>query len=129
MSALVRAIKTMQVRGAPAIGVAGAMGIALAVQKASKTAKTKRELMNKINKDARSLEHARPTAVNLAWGVKEATNFLRQLPDDINPRYAAKREIEFVKSLADKDVSVNKELSKIGQSLIHNNASILTHCK
>ena len=125
---LVHAIKTMQVRGAPAIGVAGAMGIALAARKASKSAKNKSELLNKIKKDAKSLEHARPTAVNLAWGVKEAIDFLKELPDSIDPRDAAKKEIEFVKKLADKDVNVNKELSKIGQELIQRNASILTHC-
>jgi methylthioribose-1-phosphate isomerase len=125
---LVRAIKTMQIRGAPAIGVAGAMGIALAIRKASKTAKTKNELLSKIMRDADSLKHARPTAVNLAWGVTEAINFLKTLPESIDPREASKKEIEFVKRLADKDVNANKELSALGQELIQTDASILTHC-
>jgi methylthioribose-1-phosphate isomerase len=119
----------MQIRGAPAIGVAGAMGVAMAVFKASRSARSKSEVLRKIKKDANAIEHARPTAINLAWGVREAINFLKQLPDSVDPKYAARKEIEFVKELADKDVNINKELSRIGQELIQNNARILTHCK
>jgi methylthioribose-1-phosphate isomerase len=126
---LVHAIKTMQIRGAPALGVAGAMGVAMAAKREAKFAKSKEELLNKIEKNAFDLEHARPTAVNLAWGVREAINFLKHLPEGIDPQEAADKAIEFVKELADKDVNANKELSKIGQELIQNNARILTHCK
>jgi methylthioribose-1-phosphate isomerase len=119
----------MQIRGAPAIGIAGAMGVALSVRKASMNSKSKLELLNKIKKDAESLQNARPTAVNLAWGVSQAVNFLKELPNSIDPSNAAEKEIEFVKKLADNDVRANKELSSLGKELIKDGASILTHCK
>jgi methylthioribose-1-phosphate isomerase len=125
---LIRSIKNMQIRGAPAIGVAGAMGVAMAAARAAKVARTKIDLLNEIKKDAEALERARPTAVNLAWGVARAMEYLNRLPSDTNPEEAVKKVIEFVKQLADADVSINRELSKIGQRLIRNNARILTHC-
>ena len=123
---LVSSIKTMQVRGAPALGVAGAMGVALAVKAASISGS--RDLLEAISGDADSLKDARPTAVNLSWGVERALAFLRDHPGKIGNESAFRKLVRFVKALADEDVETNKNLSEIGQALIPNNASVLTHC-
>jgi methylthioribose-1-phosphate isomerase len=126
---LVHAIKTMQIRGAPAIGVAGAMGVALSISEGLGRKLNLQQLNKKIRRDSGALIAARPTAVNLAWGVNAALDFLSSLPDKLDSAARARKLIGFVKDLADKDVDVNKKLSRIGQELIKNNASILTHCK
>ncbi|MEO6886553.1 MAG: S-methyl-5-thioribose-1-phosphate isomerase [Jatrophihabitantaceae bacterium] len=70
IDALIAAISTLAVRGAPALGVAGAMGVALLARLDAST--------ESVRSDAARLRAARPTAVNLAWGVDRA---LRRLPD------------------------------------------------
>ena len=128
VDSLVKAIKTMQIRGAPAIGVAGAMGVALSLIRGIEEELTPKQLEEKIHKDAHELSDARPTAVNLAWGVESALDFLKSLPQSMEPKEESERLIQFVKDLADKDVDANKTLSKLGQKLIHDNSSVLTHC-
>ncbi|MEX2059915.1 MAG: S-methyl-5-thioribose-1-phosphate isomerase, partial [Nitrosopumilaceae archaeon] len=63
------AIKTMVVRGAPAIGVSGAFGLALATLQSK--AKTKEKLLEDLEKARKMLFETRPTAVNLAWGLEK----------------------------------------------------------
>jgi methylthioribose-1-phosphate isomerase len=125
---VIDAIKTMKVRGAPAIGVAGAMGIALAVGR-SKT-KTRGELMKDLEPSAIALKAARPTAVNLAWGVDGALHYLQDhLPESFaDPRVPRELIVAFVKDLADKDVATNKKLSDLGAKLFRSGDSVLTHC-
>lgn len=125
---LVKAIKTMQIRGAPAIGVAGAMGVALSLVRGIEEGLDPKQLEERIHRDAHELSEARPTAVNLAWGVESALNFLKSLPSNMDPNEESERLIQFVKELADRDVDANKTLSKLGQKLIHDNSSVLTHC-
>ncbi|MCL5067829.1 MAG: S-methyl-5-thioribose-1-phosphate isomerase [Thaumarchaeota archaeon] len=125
---LVHAIQTMQIRGAPALGVAGAMGIALSSTTHMK-ANSKSQLIGLIKKDALSIKNARPTAVNLPWGVEQALGFVHdQLPESVTGKEASEKIIEFVKALADEDVQINRKLSRLGQSLIRTNSTILTHC-
>ena len=66
------AIKTLVVRGAPAIGVSGALGLALAVLQS--TATTKDELISDLEKAKQILFATRPTAVNLGWGLEKIMN-------------------------------------------------------
>lgn len=66
---VVEAIRTMVVRGAPAIGVAGAMGVALAAQRAAMGGATSEDARAEVARAAAGLREARPTAVNLAWAV------------------------------------------------------------
>jgi methylthioribose-1-phosphate isomerase len=128
VDSLVKAIKTMQIRGAPAIGVAGAMGVALSLARGIEGGLNPKQLEERIHNDAHELSEARPTAVNLAWGVESALDFLKSLRQDMGPKEESERLIQFVKELADKDVEVNKTLSRLGQKLIHDNSSVLTHC-
>jgi methylthioribose-1-phosphate isomerase len=128
VSELIRAIKTMQIRGAPAIGVAGAMGVALAVN--SETgASTRKALLARINSAVNSIKKARPTAVNLAWGVDQAKSFIeKEFPEEIADGRPFESLVRFVKSLADEDVENNKKLSLAGSQIIRQKASVLTHC-
>lgn len=118
----------MQIRGAPAIGVAGAMGVALSLIGGVEEGLNPSQLEERIHKDAQALSDARPTAINLAWGVKSALDFLKSLPKNIDTKTESEKLVQFVKDLADKDVDANKTLSRIGEKLIHNNSSVLTHC-
>jgi methylthioribose-1-phosphate isomerase len=129
VKSLVHAIKSMQIRGAPAIGVAGAMGVALSMIEGRRAGLNEKALYDKVRKDALQLENARPTAVNLTWGVREALKVFKSIStkkDDIAT--SSSRLIEFVKKLAEEDVASNKRLSAIGQKLFPKNSSVLTHC-
>ena len=125
---VVDAIKTMKIRGAPAIGVAGAMGVALAVTRSE--SRSKKELLCEIEPDLIALKSARPTAVNLAWGVDQAISELREkLPEVLADPTEAKRTIvQFVENLADQDVKTNKKLSDLGARLFRTGDAVLTHC-
>jgi methylthioribose-1-phosphate isomerase len=125
---IIDAIKTMKIRGAPAIGVAGAMGVVLSVLHAN--AITKKELLREIEPDLIALKAARPTAVNLSWGVDQAVEELRdKLPEDFgNPEIARRMVVQFVEVLADSDVATNKKLSDLGAKLFHTGDRVLTHC-
>ncbi len=129
VSDLVRAIKTMQIRGAPAIGVAGAMGVALSFR--LNRDEKDQQFLRKIERDAEFIKSARPTAVNLAWGVDRTLSFLKtRLSEENSNRNSVYGELlDFVDDLADNDVEANKRLSEEGASLIPNGASVLTHCK
>jgi methylthioribose-1-phosphate isomerase len=97
------AIRTLAVRGAPALGAAGAMGIALAAVTGEPLADS-----------ARRLKATRPTAVNLAWGVDRAL----EADDPVT---------EAVRLAAD-DVARNRRLGANGASLLPDGGRVLTHC-
>lgn len=124
---LIEAIKTMKIRGAPAIGVAGAMGVALAV--VSSGATTKQNLFRDIEPVLIAIKSARPTAVNLSWGVDQTIEYLEKtLSENFDPEIARKATIEFVEALADRDVETNRKLSEYGAKLFRSGDSVLTHC-
>lgn len=120
----VRAIADMTVRGAPLIGVTGAYGLALQARTDAADAALERA--------ARSLKAARPTAVNLAWAVDRALAHLLALP--VAGRAAA--AWAFAARLADDDVAVNRRLGDHGLGLLREIAArkpqrrlnVLTHC-
>ena len=119
-----RAIRDMQVRGAPLIGVTAAYGMALAMR-ADQSDET-------ISKAAEILRATRPTAVNLAWALARMTTFLGPMPEPLR-RDAA---FAFAKHLAEKDVACNEAIGEHGLALIRAAAEkrrgqpvrILTHC-
>ncbi len=116
VSQIIDAIKTMKVRGAPAIGVTGAMGVALSVFASEST--TKKDLLREIEPDVIALKAARPTAINLAWGVDRSVDYLKtKLPEQFDRNLPRQELVEFVKDLADYDVETNKKLSDLGAKL------------
>ncbi len=117
------AIRTMVIRGAPAIGVAAAMGVALAAAKSK--ARTKKEFMADLNRAATLLRSTRPTAVNLFWGVERVVS----KADSSASVDQAKRDIvSVVKAMEDEDVETNKRLGKFGADLVEDGDTVLTQC-
>ena len=96
-------ISTLAVRGAPALGAAGAMGVALASVNGEP-----------LDEAASKLIATRPTAVNLSWGVKRAL--------------AAADPVREAQDIAAADERTNRALSALGATLIADGASVLTHC-
>ena len=117
------AIKTLVVRGAPAIGVSGAFGLALAALQSN--ASTKEEMINDLNSAKNVLFETRPTAVNLAWGLEKIMQVARSCKD---PEEIKKTVVETAKQMADQDVKINMTMGKHGSRLIDNNDTVLTHC-
>ncbi len=109
---LVAAIRSLAVRGAPALGAAGAYGVALAAS----TFPTARG----VRGAAARLARARPTAVNLSWGVERA---LAAYSDG-----GATAALVEAQRIADADVAGNRALGAFGAPLIDDGARVLTHC-
>jgi methylthioribose-1-phosphate isomerase len=111
-SEVVRAIRDLVVRGAPAIGATGAYGVALAATRARSE--------SQVHRDAARLRTARPTAVNLARGV-----------DRVLAAYEAggpEHALGEAHALAAEDVAANRALGAHGAALVPDGARILTHC-
>jgi len=118
-----RAIKTLVVRGAPAIGVSGAFGMALAALQSKAT--TNKELIEDLEKAKKVLFETRPTAVNLAWGLERIMEVARKGNDVSEIKDSI---IQTAKKMADKDVETNMKMGKCGVELFENNDTVMTHC-
>ncbi len=119
------AIQTMVVRGAPAIGVAAAMGIALAARnsKAESTADLKREL----DHAAELIAQTRPTAVNLFWGLQRMKEKFEQLR--IRPITQIKDAlVEEAQRMHAEDIAANRAMGRHGATLMPSQGGVLTHC-
>ncbi|NPV63328.1 MAG: S-methyl-5-thioribose-1-phosphate isomerase [Methanotrichaceae archaeon] len=120
---LIEAIKSLRVRGAPALGAAGAYGIALAAQ-LSRTGNTY-EMRQELEQAKEMIKGSRPTAVNLSWGVDRALRAVEDQETVEEIQEAALREAEAV---AEEDVRTNKALGKAGSRLLEDGDCVLTHC-
>jgi len=118
-----QAIRTLVIRGAPAIGVAGAMGMALAALQSK--SETKEGLLSDLEKAKKTLFETRPTAVNLSWGLETIMEIAKQGNSISDIRESV---INKAKQMADDDVQTNKKMGKNGAELFHNNDTIMTHC-
>jgi len=117
------AIKNLVVRGAPAIGVSGAFGMALAVLQSN--AQTKDDLIHDLE-DAKSvLIKTRPTAVNLKWALEKIMSVANK---DSNVSEIKQLVIDAAKKMADEDVQTNMTMGKIGSELFDDRDTIMTHC-
>jgi methylthioribose-1-phosphate isomerase len=113
------AISTLVVRGAPAIGVSGAFGLALAALQSKAT--TKNELLSDLEHARKILFATRPTAINLGWGLEKIMdaamygNSVEQIKELV---------ISKAKQMADEDIEINKTMGKMGSVLFDNWNSI-----
>jgi len=117
------AIKSLIVRGAPAIGVSGAFGMALAALNSD--AKTKEELMKDLEKAYKVLLETRPTAINLAWALDKIITVARKGNDVAEIKNSV---VETAKKMAEDDVKTNMTMGKHGSKLFDENDTIMTHC-
>jgi len=113
---MVDAIKTMVIRGAPAIGVAGAMGVALGVQEGAD-----------FDTVCDTLAATRPTAVNLSWGV-ERMRRLKATLNGVSHAELVKRMIEEAQTTRTEDIEICKAIGKHGADLVVDGKTVLTHC-
>lgn len=119
------AIRQMNVRGAPAIGVAAAMGLALAAH--NSRAKTKPELLAELDAARGELIKTRPTAANLAWGVDRIYRQASEAEGNID---SLKRiVIDEARRMGDEDVEINWTIGRNGSPLLEDGDTVLTHCK
>ena len=111
-----QAIRSMVIRGAPAIGVAAAMGIALGVQEGAD-----------FETVCRTLAATRPTAVNLFWAVDRMRRVMERA-EDASVEKTQKRLIEEALHILEEDIEINRKIGENGKSLIRNGYGVLTHC-
>ncbi len=117
------AIRTLVVRGAPAIGVSGAFGMALATLQSS--SESVESLLSDLEKAKKILFETRPTAVNLSWGLEKIMEIAKQgkTVSEIRDVVIAK-----AKQMAEEDINTNKKMGKNGAVLFQDNDTIMTHC-
>jgi len=120
------AIKTMIVRGAPAIGIAGAHGVALGAIELFKKHQHFENFKKELLKKCEYLNSSRPTAVNLRWAIDEQIKVINA--DDGNILRLCKSLIQKAVTLENEDVDINKSIGKHGAAIIPKGATILTHC-
>lgn len=119
------AIKDMVVRGAPAIGVSAAMGVALGAKKIK--AKEAKAFKKEFDKIADLLASTRPTAVNLFWAIERMKDVAAEnISDGIEA--LKKRLIEEAIIIHKEDIEINRLIGRHGGKLLKNNTSVLTHC-
>jgi methylthioribose-1-phosphate isomerase len=118
-------IKKLWIRGAPAIGIATAMGIALGAQDIK--ADNFKEFMKGLEPVVNEMLSTRPTAVNIKWAVERINIFLREKRGESVNRLK-ELLIDEAKKILKEDVEVNKAIGKWGAELIKDGNTILTHC-
>ncbi len=117
------AIRTMVVRGAPAIGVAAAMGLALAANR-SKVSRLP-DLLREMEASAALLRSTRPTAVNLFWGIDRVMGRARAAG---TAREARDLVVEEVKAMEEEDIRTNRKMGRFGADMIDDGDTVLTQC-
>lgn len=120
-----KAIKRLEIRGAPAIGIAGALGVLLAANRSR--AKDPETLMKEIDKASKYLASSRPTAVNLFWALARMDWVARK---NRHIGVSAIREALLKEALAiiDDDKKSCRQMARYGASLVNRGDAILTHC-
>lgn len=127
--AMADAIQTMIVRGAPAIGIAGAFGVVLSARIALKTAESSEMFAQQVLADAQLLRASRPTAVNLMWAIDQmmtcvTTHLTAQTPLPT----VVEQLTTLALSIHEADLQANYAMGRFGAALMPLNAKIHTHC-
>ena len=123
LSSLCDAIKSLRIRGAPALGAAGGFGIALAAFLSE--AKNLEIMINDLEAVGNALKSTRPTAANLGWGVNRVLGAVSDAPDVQGARDIALQEAV---DIAEEDVATNKLMGEHGAKLLKDGDTVLTHC-
>lgn len=118
---VVQAIKNLAVRGAPAIGIAGAFGLVLAAQTVQ--AENGKQALSAIVASADALMQARPTAVNLRWAIERMKSRLEGMGPDW--KQGIEREALAIQA---EDLAANRTMGVLGMQCLPAGARVLTHC-
>ena len=125
------AIRSMVIRGAPAIGVAAAMGVALGVKNFE--ASSVEALRAEFDTIARTISETRPTAVNLFWAVERMRRIFEAAVAEGRPeaekiQQAKTRLVEEAQRMRAEDIAANEAMGRTGAALLPERGTILTHC-
>src|SRR5918995_1786501 len=120
---VVIAIKNMVVRGAPAIGISAAFGLALAAKNSN--ARTLINLMDDLNAAYWELRSTRPTAINLFWGLDRVMDKART---GNNPHEIKNKTVCEAKKIAQEDIQTNMTMGINGAKLLCEGDVVMTHC-
>ena len=116
-----QAITDMVVRGAPAIGITAAFAVVLAVRQ--RYAESPDTWVSAVTPDLERLLQARPTAVNLRWAVELMQQQFVTMTGDPVPQL-----LSLARQIHEQDIAANREMGRLGSSLIAADSSVLTHC-
>ena len=119
----VEAIRSMRVRGAPAIGIAAAYAMAIAAR--SIEAPAMPAFLGALDAQAARISAARPTAVNLGWAVQRCQDAARTCN---TPGQAAARILALAQAMREQDIEANKAIARNGAALMPDSGGVLTHC-
>ncbi len=120
-SAVAEAIKTMRVRGAPAIGIAAAYAVALSVKQHYSANST--DWLDRVESEMAVLAESRPTAVNLFWALQQMKQLLLEQTDDpVQPVVQAAVKIH------SDDIKANRVMGELGADVIGSGKTLMTHC-
>jgi methylthioribose-1-phosphate isomerase len=120
---LAKAIQHLGIRGAPALGVAGAFGIALSASRCRK--RTLGPFLDCVFRDAEILRSIRPTAVNLGWGIDRVLEAMKDAPDVPE---AQNRALTEAQEIFLEDTACCHAIGKNGVPLLPDTCTVLTHC-
>ncbi len=120
---VIDAIRGMKVRGAPAIGVAAAYAMAMAAREADSTDKA--AFLEALREAGHRIGQARPTAVNITWGVERILRLAKGISD---VQMAPSLLLEEAHRIQREDEETNRRIGAEGKGLIPNGGSVLTHC-
>ena len=131
------AIRSLRVRGAPAIGIAAAYGVSLGVQKRGPRSETVPEsgsavdrpgFVRRVNDIAAYLATSRPTAVNLFWALDRMRRAANELCELWSSKSAAERLLAEARVIHDEDRQMCRAIGRHGAALLGDGAGVLTHC-
>ncbi len=123
------AIKEMVVRGAPAIGAAGALGLACEARRLALQATSRHQFYNDLEAANAALQSTRPTAVNLSWDTNLVFGLAQKLRDtDLTLVHIAQKLFDCARSILEGYVTNCRLIGEYGAELVGEKASILTHC-
>ena len=120
------AIRNMIVRGAPAIGIAGAHGVILYAQELANKDLSREDFVSKLIEKAEYMKTSRPTAVNLMWACEKQIEVIKNSKSDING-IIEELKVNGIK-LENEDIEINKRIGDYGSEVVPKGATILTHC-
>jgi methylthioribose-1-phosphate isomerase len=118
------AIRSLRVRGAPAIGVAAAFGLLLAIRESA----SRDALTHDFSAADTYLRTSRPTAVNLFWALDRMVAFLKRVPADAPPASMRARLLEEAQRIQSEDGEICRAIGRVGSDLVPDGGGVLTHC-
>lgn len=121
------AIKTMAIRGAPAIGICAAYGMVTAAAHAAQEKRDAAAFLEAMTEADKLLRATRPTAVNLAWGLDRMKRAAAEAAP-LDPTARTERMAQEARALHRQEVAACKALGALGAPFVPDNATILTHC-